>query len=375
MKFSIISGALKKALAAVGMISQVRGSDVGTLVLIETGPDFIQMVRTDCSNSCVATASAETDSAGARLVLSYDDLRTVVNNLGANLRLEFELLNNSLHLQFSTPESKRKGQYTFAVGDEAGYPLLPTPDHASTLSVPISEFCAQAAALSNGFGNRLYSDLTGAVFLESFGDRLRMVAYSTPRLSIAGVIELGALASDNSCVVLLKNIVDVASQLKGVDGVVEISMGRGLVISAPGIQIMISVLDSKYPPYRNVMVDAVYPCSMMVERAALMDSLSRLTSIADFVPKLFFKIEEGALALQHAAATRSGEEAIAVDNKGSIEFYSNGRVLLDGLSAMTADVVRIDLGERFLPGGEVLNLFMMSSDSDDMVQYFAPMAK
>lgn len=352
MKFRVDRDVFADAVAWAARSLPVRPSTpVLSGLLIEASDEGLVLSTFDYETSARATLSAEVADEGKALV-SGRLLADIVRSLPAKpVELTLEGTRASL-----TCGSARFSLQTMPVED---YPTLPDmPTAAGTVKSEVFAHAVAQAVTAAGRDDML-PVLTG-VRLEIDGSTISLLATDRFRLSIRE-LEWSPSTPDETLAALVpaKVLADTAKSLtNGSEVTIALSSGgagEGIIgfegAAAGGVRRTTTrLLDGEFPKVRSLF-PSEHLTKALVDKAALVESVKRVSLVAERNTAVQLKFSEGVLTLDAG----SGEEAQASE---SIEADINGeelttgfnpQFLLDGLTAIDEATVELAFTQASKP--------------------------
>ncbi|MCW2866087.1 MAG: dnaN [Marmoricola sp.] len=366
MKFRVERDVLADAVAWTARALPVRPSaPVLAGLLIEAGPlddgsedgqasDGLRLSTFDYETSARATLNADVSEDGRALVsgrLLADICRSLPNK-----PVEMSIEGTKVTL---TCGSARFSLQTMPVED---YPTLPQmPETKGT--VPSSVFAhAVAQAVTAAGRDDMLPVLTG-VRVELDGDSIAMLATDRFRLSQRELTwNPGASDIDAAALVPAKVLADTAKALTGGSDIRIALSGSGAGGQGEGIigfegtagggvrRTTTRLLDGDFPKVRSLF-PSEHLTVARVDRAALVDSVKRVSLVAERNTAVQLAFSDGVLTLDAG----SGEEAMASESLEAnvtgddLTTGFNPAYLLDGLTALEAPVVELAFTQASKP--------------------------
>ncbi len=190
---------------------------------------------------------------------------------------------------------------------------------------------------------------------EKEGSTYRMVATDGHRLSmidrkIPGNSGRGAAGG---VIVPRKGLHEIRKLLEAVEGQVEVAIeGAQLVVRSGTTLLMVRLIEGKYPNYQQLIPQGLKE-HFLVQREALLSSLKRVSLLSNTKSKgVTFAVSGGKMEItSNNPELGDAKEEIEVDYKGKdLKIGFNARYVLDVLTSMHDDIVRIELNDQLSPG-------------------------
>ncbi len=196
------------------------------------------------------------------------------------------------------------------------------------------------------------------VYLEVRPDRdsatYRMVATDGHRLSLIDRKITGASPkSAQGVIVPRKGLHEIRKLLESVEDSVEVAIeGAQLVVRNGTTLLMVRLIEGKYPNYQQLIPQNLKE-HFLVQRESLLSSLKRVSLLSNSKSKgVTFSLSGGKMEItSNNPELGDAKEEIEVEYKGKeIKIGFNARYVLDVLSSMQDDIVRVELNDQLSPG-------------------------
>src|SRR3954454_4434381 len=368
VKFRVDRDVLADAVAWAARSLPVRPSvPVLSGLLIEASDDGLVLSTFDYETSARATLSAEVSDEGKALV-SGRLLSDIVRSLPAKpVELTLDGARASL-----TCGSARFSLQTMPVED---YPTLPDmPTAAGTVKSDVFAHAVSQAVTAAGRDDML-PVLTG-VRLEIDGSTISLLATDRFRLSIRE-LEWNPSTPDATPAALgpAKVLADTAKSLtSGSEVTIALSTGgagEGIIgfegAAAGGVRRTTTrLLDGEFPKVRSLF-PSEHLTKAMVEKAALVESVKRVSLVAERNTAVQLKFSDGVLTLDAGSGEEAqASESIEADIQGEeLTTGFNPQFLLDGLTAIDETTVEL----AFTQASKPVVLSGSSADADPGFRY------
>jgi DNA polymerase-3 subunit beta len=368
VKFRVDRDVFADAVAWAARSLPVRPSTpVLSGLLIEASDEGLVLSTFDYETSARATLSAEVADEGKALV-SGRLLADIVRSLPAKpVELTLEGARASL-----TCGSARFSLQTMPVED---YPTLPDmPTAAGTVKSDVFAHAVSQAVTAAGRDDML-PVLTG-VRLEIDGSTISLLATDRFRLSIRE-LEWNPSTPDETLAALVpaKVLADTAKSLtSGSEVTIALSTGgagEGIIgfegAAAGGVRRTTTrLLDGEFPKVRSLF-PSEHLTKAMVEKAALVESVKRVSLVAERNTAVQLKFSDGVLTLDAGSGDEAqASESIEADIQGEeLTTGFNPQFLLDGLTAIDETTVEL----AFTQASKPVVLSGSSADADPGFRY------
>jgi DNA polymerase-3 subunit beta len=197
------------------------------------------------------------------------------------------------------------------------------------------------------------------VFLEVRADKegptYRMVATDGHRLSmIDRKLPMAQVKSGNQGVIIpRKGLHEIRKLLDTVEETVEIAIeGAQLIVRNGTTVLMVRLIEGKYPNYQQLIPQNLKE-HFLVQREALLSTLKRVSLLSNSKSKgVTFSLAGGKMEItSNNPELGDAKEEIEVEYKGKdMRIGFNARYVLDVLSSMHDDIVRVELNDQLSPG-------------------------
>lgn len=182
----------------------------------------------------------------------------------------------------------------------------------------------------------------------------RMIATDGHRLSLIDrKIASATQKSPQGVIVPRKGLHEIRKLLDTVEESVEIAIeGAQLVVRHGTTLLMVRLIEGKYPNYQQLIPQNLKE-HCLVQREALLSTLKRVSLLSNSKSKgVTFALGKGKMEItSNNPELGDAKEEIEVEYKGKeMKIGFNARYVLDVLSSMTDDIVRVDLNDQLSPG-------------------------
>lgn len=182
----------------------------------------------------------------------------------------------------------------------------------------------------------------------------RMVATDGHRLSLIDrKITTAAPKTTQGVIVPRKGLHEIRKLLDTVDDSVEVAIeGAQLVVRHDTTVLMVRLIEGKYPNYQQLIPQNLRE-HFLVQREALLSSLKRVSLLSNSKSKgVTFALSGGKMEItSNNPELGDAKEEIEVEYKGKdLKIGFNARYVLDVLTSMTDDIVRVELNDQLSPG-------------------------
>lgn len=347
MKVSVTQANLNKALSVVGKIVGSRSTlPVLGNVLLTTDANRLKISSTNLEMGINTWIGAKVEENGALTVPARLFSEFVSSVGGANLVLTKK--NQVLHLESERSESHINGI------DAKEFPSIPEFKKTNVFSIDSAQL---KLALSQVVGAASFDDtrpVLNGVYMYTEDDHITLVATDSYRLA-EKIISLGAKSKTELKInVPARTIQELLRMLDDESGMVEIIAEESQVLFRLGdIELISRLIEGQYPDYRQL---------IPTDSVAMVEIGTKELQGAAKVASLFARESGGSVNLAldvkkqlldlSATASQVGDANSNVKAKlsGENETISlNSRYLLDALSVMRADDIKIEVTGKVNP--------------------------
>jgi DNA polymerase-3 subunit beta len=185
--------------------------------------------------------------------------------------------------------------------------------------------------------------------------RYRMVATDGHRLSMidCDASEAPSHATQQGVIIPRKGLHEIRKLLDNVEDSVEIAIeGAQLIVRNGSTVLMVRLIEGKYPNYQQLIPQNLKE-HFLVQRDALLSSLKRVSLLSNAKSKgVTFALFSGRMEItSNNPELGDAKEEIEIEYKGKdLRIGFNARYILDVLSSMTNDIVRVEINDQLSPG-------------------------
>ncbi len=347
MKFSVDRDVLADAVAWTARAVPARPPvPVLAGVRIDAAADGTVVLSSfDYEVSARGQFAAQVDQEGSVLV-SGRLLREIANAL-PHKPVEFVLEGTKVSVTCGA------SRFTLATMPVDQYPALPTmPDQSGTVDGAVLQ-AAVSQVSSAASRDETLPILTG-VRMEIEGSTISLLATDRYRLALRE-LSWKPSASDISAVALVRarTLNDAAKALGA--GEVSLALGAGggvdlLGLEAGGLVTTSLLMDGDYPPVRRLFPDET-PITAVVKTSDLIEATRRVALVAERNSSVRLAFSEGEVVLDAGQSddAQASEALEAQVEGGDITVAFNPGYLLDGLSALGSEYVRLGFTQETKP--------------------------
>jgi DNA polymerase-3 subunit beta len=335
-----------KGLGAVARAVSARGPlPILTHVKLDAEGGQVRFTATDLEVGLEARVPAEVQTPGS-VAITAKMLSEIVSKL-PNADIELATPEREAEVQLRCQRSK----FTLRGLPAAEFPQLPAPGTAPVRlgAEELLKGIRQTGFAAAGEDKAVISGL----FVKLEGGKLELVATDGYRLA-SRETEVGESAGTLAVVVPKRAMDELARQLAALGtGEVEISTGNNQITFGLGDRYMTSrLIDGQFPPYRQI-IPAHFEREAILDRAALLAAVERVSIMAVDREAHTIKLEFGAHDVTLAAGNSElgdSNESVAIQYTGEpLAISFNADLLTDALKHMDAETVRVGLNTALSP--------------------------
>lgn len=353
MKLSVDKKDLLNVIARAQNIVEKRNTmPILVNVLLEAKEESLRGFATDLEVSLTDEIPAQVKSPG-RVAVNAKSLFEIIKELPEG-KIDLERKeNNWLKI------TQNRAVFNIVGISPDEYPVFPTFTTQEFVKI-------DATVLAEMIEKTIYSVSTdetryhlNGVYLEvrpeGEGATYRMVATDGHRLSqidrkVSGV---AARSGQQGVIVPRKGLHEIRKLLDAVEEAVEIAIeGAQFIVRSQTTVLMVRLIEGKYPNYTQLIPQNLRE-HFLVQREALLSSLKRVSLLSNAKSKgVTFALASGKMEItSNNPELGDAKEEIEVEYKGKdLRIGFNARYVLDVLTSMHDDVVRIELNDQLSPG-------------------------
>lgn len=237
------------------------------------------------------------------------------------------------------------------------YPIFPTHNTKDFMEI-------EAEVLAEMISKTIYSvsndetryHLNGVYFEKLVGsnDGYLMVATDGHRLSLVNRLGSNKSSAQTEGVIIpRKGLYEIHKLLEGVKGKFKMAIeGSQLVVCSGKTVLMVRLIEGKYPNYRQLIPQNMSQ-QALVKRDNLLSSLKRVSILSNQKSKgVTFSFSKGRLEItSNNPDLGDAKEELEVGYSGeAIKIGFNAKYIMDVLSSINDDEIKIDLKDQLSPG-------------------------
>lgn len=344
MKFIISSTVLLKNLQAIsGVLTTNNNLPILDDFLFELKDDTITVTASDLETTMIVSipaAKAEEDGAiaiPAKLLL--DALKAFPETpIGFSINQE----------TFAIELSAGEGKYRLSGHNADDYPALPELEDTQRLSLTTALLAEAIRMTLFATGNDELRPVMSGVFCQFSPDDLTFVATDAHKL--VRYRRSDVVAPESASFILHKKPLNQLKGLlaKGSDDVLVEYNDKNAHFSIGNVRLICRLIEGRYPDYESV-IPSINPNVLSVDRLSFLSAIRRVAIFGNqSTHQLRLKItgKELLLSTEDIDFSNEARERLTCDYEGTdMEIGFNSRFLLEMLSNLEADSIRIEMSE------------------------------
>jgi DNA polymerase-3 subunit beta len=335
-----------KVLAALqsvaGIVERRHTLPILANVLIRKSGPNVQLTTSDLEIQIRTTAELDGDAGDFSITVGARKLIDILRTMPADQTVSLESAQSKLILKGG------KSKFTLQTLPAEDFPLVQeAASFGPVFSVPqktLKDLLGQVSFAMAVHDIRYY--LNGILFVAE-GKQLSLVATDGHRLAFASAM-LDVEVPKQEVILPRKTVIELQRLLSDAEGAIEMQFANNQAkFSFGGMEFVTKLVEGKFPDYNRV-IPRNHKNHMTVGRVALLASLQRTAILtSDKFKGVRLNIDPGTLRV----ASNNAEQEEAVDELDidyvgdSIEVGFNVTYLIDVLSNMSQDMVRIELAD------------------------------
>jgi len=328
--------------SVAGIVERRHTLPVLANVLIRKTGNSVQLTTSDLEIQIRTTAELGGDSGNFTSTVGARKLIDILRTMPADQTVSLESTQNKLVLKGG------KSRFTLQTLPAEDFPLVQeAPSFGPAFSVPqktLKDLMNQVSFAMAVHDIRYY--LNGILFVAE-GKQLSLVATDGHRLAYASAT-LDVEVPRQEVILPRKTVLELQRLLSDAEGAIEMRFASNQAkFSFDGMEFVTKLVEGKFPDYNRV-IPKSHKNTITLGRTALLATLQRTAILtSDKFKGVRINLEPGLLRV--ASSNAEQEEAvdeIEIDYAGdSIEIGFNVTYLIDVLTNMTDDMVRMDLAD------------------------------
>ncbi|MDF2182541.1 DNA polymerase III subunit beta [Neptuniibacter sp. CAU 1671] len=343
MKFVISREALIKPLQLVaGVVERRQTLPVLSNILLVAEDDQLSMTGTDLEVELVGRVTLDEPAESGSVTVPARKLMDICKSLPEGARIEMSLSGQKMKIKSG------RSHFSLSTLPAAEFPNV--EDSPETMELAMVQHQLRSLIERTGFSMaqqdvRYY--LNG-MLLEVSDGQLRSVSTDGHRLATSVTQVEGPAGLQHQIIVPRKGILELARLLQNGDAELRLVVGANHIRAHVGDFTFTSKLvDGKFPDYQRVIPRGGNK-TVLADRTELRQVLSRIAILSNEKYRgVRLSLSDGYLqVMANNPEQEEAEETLAVDYAGdSLEIGFNVNYLLDVLSILNSDVVRITLAD------------------------------
>jgi len=340
MNLTITQPALVAALAKVSSVIRSKGTlPVLANVLLECSASTLALTGSDMEVEIQAEASPLDVQQPGGITVSGQKLFNLAKALPADGVIKLSLKDDKLTM------SSGRSRYVLATLPVSEFPSSEKADAEHTLSLPAASLASMMERTSFAMAsNDVRHYLNGALLVVEPGS-LRMVATDGHRLAQADS-PCESADMTRSAIIPSKAIAEILRLIKAnSEGDVTLGFSTGsLSIKMATATMTTKLVDGRYPDYKAV-VPAVTDSAIIMDRAALLASLGRVSLVAhEKHHSIALKTTKDSIQLSSGGVMNDGTEELDAEHSlKEMTLGFNVNYLRDSINSLWAEKVRIQV--------------------------------
>lgn len=342
MNFQVQREAILKPLQAIiGVVERRQTLPVLSNILFSATQDRILLTATDLEVELQANIDVEVAEPG--------DITIPARKLLDICRTLPEQSTLSITIDSGTAQIKSgKSRFTLSTLPASEFPLVEDIKPVQDLSLPQSALKSLIERTNFSMAQQDVRYYLNGLMLELRDKLVRCVATDGHRLAICELSVDVSSPGTQQVIVPRKGIQELARLLEDTDSPAQIEIGSNHIrIQLSDLRLTSKLIDGKFPDYQKVMPQGSDK-HIIADRELLKQALVRTSILSNEKFRgIRFNLENNSLRIQaHNPEQEEAEEEIEVEYSGdSLEIGFNVNYLLDALSALPGDQVKVSLSD------------------------------
>ena len=328
--------------SVVGIVERRHTLPILANVMIQKTPQSVQLTSSDLEIQIRTDADLGGDNANFTTTVGARKLMDILRSMPSDQMVTLESQQNKLILKSG------KSRFTLQTLPAEDFPLVQeSPSFGPLFSIPqktLRELLHQVSFAMAVHDIRYY--LNGILFVAE-GKQLSLVATDGHRLAYTSAT-LEVEVPKQEVILPRKTVLELLRLLSDKEGMIDMQFANNQAkFKFEGKEFVTKLVEGKFPDYNRV-IPKNHKNAVTLGRAILLTTLQRTAILtSDKFKGVRINLEAGVLRV--AASNAEQEEAvdeIEIDYAGdSIEIGFNVTYLIDVLSNMSQDMVRMDLAD------------------------------
>jgi DNA polymerase-3 subunit beta len=300
------------------------------------------MIATDLEVEIIANISLGDKVESGRVTVPARKLLDICRTLPDDAKIEISLQKERIQVRSG------KSRFTLAMLPAADFPNVDAIVGATSLTIAQNELKRIIDATQFAMAQQDVRYYLNGLLLELGEGKITAVATDGHRLALCEVDATLEFNEVRQAIVPRKAVTEMSRLLADTEATMIIQLGTNHIqFTTPEMSFTSKLIDGRFPDYQNVLPKGGDK-HVVAERQALRQALTRASVLSnEKYRSIRFNLTEGVLSLYaHNPEQEEAEEEIAVDyHGGDLEIGFNASYLLDTLSAIGEDHVRITLSD------------------------------
>jgi DNA polymerase-3 subunit beta len=336
-------------------VSRRRQTQIKMKTLIKSLKKVISVVPKKASSAILGTILLNSDGENLEIAAVGNELSIKIslpynNKLSCclNGKLLFDFLRTANDVKL---EQRERSLLVESNNSKIELPIYPSEEFPQFFEIEGDKISVYARDIKNAFRmvdfipeREWYQDYKTSILLDYIHRFLRIVASDDHRLGVFGTMVEVEEKIDDRKVLISKDTALILEKILPDDGEINIYFAKnGLFFEdKDGGTMFAQSINGQFPDYEKVLPrDETTYCSFEVQREELIQSLSRVSLIADIAT---IKVEDKLEILGESEKGKIKEVVEIFDNKGNIESNYNVQYLLQPLSRIDNETVQVKFG-------------------------------
>lgn len=365
MQFSISREDLLKPLQlVVGVVERKQTMPVLSNALISIQNQMLTLTGSDSEVELIGTTSLDEAADDGEITLPARKLMDICKNLPAEARINFQLDDQKMLI------TSGRSRFSLTTLPAADFPLMNEQDDSFSFELPQGNLRYIIERTSFAMAQQDVRYYLNGLLLETGASRLRAVATDGHRLALCDCE--ASIEADNTHQVIVprKGVLELARLMTDESTNVRISLGSNYIrATGPDFTFTSKLVDGKFPDYDRVLPRGGDKLAT-AQRQTLREALNRASILSNEKYRgIRLQFENNLLRAQaNNPEQEAAEEEISLEyNNDSLDIGFNVSYLLDVLSVMTANEVRITLSDANS------SALLQEGDNDDSSYVVMPM--
>ncbi|MDO8513628.1 MAG: DNA polymerase III subunit beta [bacterium] len=341
MKLSCTQENLAKGLSIVGRIATSRATlPILANILISTDKGRLRLASTDLEIAITTRVSAKIDQDGGLTIPSRTINDFVITN--NDLALDLNISKNTLNIKSDHYEANING---IEIGE---YPLIPTITEPEICRIPADKFREAIAHTSFAASTDETRPILNGINFHFSKDEIRLVATDSYRLAEAKIKGSKLITEHGDIVVPTRTMIELARIIQPSDGIVKIFLSENQIAFVFGNTEVISrLIEGSFPAYQQI-IPSTSQAKVILKSSELTNALKMSSLFAkESANNVKIKVQGNQVQII-AVSPQLGDNTatlVSTTEGGELEIAFNARYILDALSIIGSEEVRLDLNE------------------------------